>query len=207
MRRVLVALVSVGLVAASAAAAATPPPDAHDRAIAGQLAAKVVELQKVTTTSHTDEDRVTKALKGCKGLGKTPAQSFGVVLAMLPVLLIDVVNQIRPQLLELRTTIAAWHPHAKLFQQWLDAERASFDQILSFDNHGKQIDVCAAVKVMLAKNPSDARVKAVLGIAPSRIKALFSSPASKAITKLNPPMRRFLIAAGVKRAVAVDLTK
>lgn len=209
MRRFLLVAVAVGLVAASAAAA-TPTPDAHDRALARQLAAKAVELQKLATVSQGGDDRITKALRGCKGLGTSPAESFGVVFAMLPVLLIEVVNEVRPQLLDVRATIGAMHPHATLFRRWLAAELASVDQILAFDNHGKKIDYCAAAKVMLAKNPSDAQVQAVLGIPRSRIKALFSggsSQASATVSKLNPAMRTFLIAAGVRRSVAVQLTK
>jgi len=210
VRRFLVVVVAVGLVAVSAAAAATPTPDAHDRALARQLAAKAVELQKLATVSQGGDDRITKALRGCKGLGTSPAEGFGVVFAMLPVLLVEVVNEVRPQLLDVRATIGAMHPHAKLFRRWLAAELAGVDQILTFDNHGKKIDYCAAAKVMLAKNPSDAQVQAVLGIPLSRIKALFSGGSSQAtatVSKLNPAMRTFLIAAGVRRSVAVQLTK
>lgn len=210
VRRLLMVSVLVGLVAVSAAAAATPRPDAHDRALARQLAAKVVELQQVATASQKGDDRITKALQGCKGLAKTPKDSFAVVFAMLPVLLIDLVNQMRPLLLEVRATIGGMHPHAVLFRRWLSGETANLDQILAFDNHGKKIDYCAAAKVMLAKNATDAQVQAVLGVPLSRIKALFSamsSPASATVTKLNPQMRTFLVAAGVRRSVAVQLTK
>jgi len=128
----------------------------------------------------------------------------------MPRLLIDVVNQMRPLLLDVRATIGALHPHAVLFRRWLAGERANVDQILAFDNHGRKIDYCAAAKVMLAKNPTDAQVKAALGVPDSRIKALLSgtsSQASSTVTKLDPQMRLFLIAAGVRRSVAVQLTK
>ncbi len=209
MLRFLMGVLLAALVVVSTAAAATPAPDAHDREVARRLAAKVVELQKLTTASKGGDDRITKALQGCKALGKTPAESFGVVLAMLPVLLIDVVNEIRPQLLDLRTAVAAMHPHAPLFRRWLAGESANIDQILAFDNHGKKIDYCAAAKVMLAKNASNAQVQAVLGVPLSRVKELFSgasSQASATVSKLNPEMRAFLIAAGVRRNVAVQLT-
>lgn len=209
MLRLLLVVVTVGLMAASLAAAATPTPDAHDRALARQLAAKVVVLQKLATASKGGDDRITKALEGCKGLAKTPGESFAVVFAMLPVLLIDVVNQLRPLLLDVRATIGAMQPHAVLFRRWLTGQRAEIDQILAFDNHGRKIDYCAAAKVVLAKNMTDAQVQAVLGVPLSRIKALFSAspPASSTVTKLNPQMRIFLIAAGVRRSVAVQLTK
>ena len=210
MRLVLIVSVTAVLVAASVAAASTPVPDAHDRALAQQLAAKVASLQKVAAASKGGDDKITKALKGCKGLGKTPADGFAVVFAMLPVLLVDLVNQIRPQLLDVRSTIRAMHPHAVLFRRWLAAEHASVDQILAFDNHGKKIDYCAAARVMLAKDASDAQVRAVLGVSATQIKKLFSgssSQASATVTKLNPQMRAFLIAAGIRRDVAVRLTK
>jgi hypothetical protein len=209
-RFLMMVLVLVMLSATAPAGAATPVPDSHDRAVARKLAAKVVELQKLGAASQGGDDRITKALKGCKGLAKTPADSFGVVFAMLPVLLIDVVNQMRPLLLDVRATIGSLHPHASLFRRWLAGEAASIDQILAFDNHGKKIDYCAAAKVMLAKNPTDAQVRAVLGVPLSRIKELFSgtsSQASATVEKLNPKMRSFLIAAGVRRSIAVELTK
>lgn len=163
----------------------------------------------MTSASKGSDDKITKALKDCKGLTNTPGDSFAVVFAMLPVLLIDVVNQLRPLLLEVRAAISAMRPHAVLFQRWLTAERAEVDQILGFDNHGKKIDYCAAAKVMLAKSATDAQVQAVLGIPLAKIKALFSttsSPDGVTLEQLNPQMRRFLIAAGVRRSVAIQLT-
>ena len=210
MARALIVVALLALVAASVAAATTPKPDAHDRALAQQLAAKVESLKKLTATSNSGDDRITNELKGCKTLGKTPADSFAVFFAMLPVLLIDLVNEIRPILIDIRDTIAGMHPHNAVFRRWLAAERAGVDQTLTFDNHGKKIDYCAAAKVMLAKNPSDAQIRAVLGIDPAKIKSLFSgatTQASETVKKLNPQMRAFLIAAGVRRSVAVQLTK
>ncbi len=210
MARALIAVALLALVVATVAAATTPKPDAHDRALAQQLAAKVDSLKKLTATSNSGDDRITNELKGCKTLGKTPADSFAVFFAMLPVLLIDLVNEIRPILIDIRDTIAGMHPHDAVFRRWLAAERAGVDQTLTFDNHGKRIDYCAAAKVMLAKNPSDAQIRAVLGIDPAKIKGLFSgtsTQASETVKKLNPQMRAFLIAAGVRRSVAVQLTK
>jgi hypothetical protein len=63
---------------------------------------------------------------------------------------------------------------------------------------------------MLAKNASDADVQRVLGVSSTQIKKLFSgssSQASATVEKLNPQMRAFLIAGGVRRSVAVQLTK
>jgi len=210
MRRVLIAVVLVAFAAASAASAAARAPDAHDRVLAQQLAAQVSSLSKLAAVSNGGGDRITRELKGCKGLGTTPGDSFSVVFAMLPVILIDAVNELRPELLQVRATIVSMRPHATLFRRWLAAERAGLDQILAFDNHGKQIDFCAAAKVMLAKRPRDADVRAVLGLSLARVKSLFSgssSAASAVATKLNPQMRAFLLAAGVRRSVAVQLTK
>jgi hypothetical protein len=210
MARALIVVALLALLAASFAAASTPKPDAHDRALAQQLAAKVASLRKLTSTTNSGDDRITKELKGCKALGKTPADSFAVFFAMLPVLLIDLVNEIRPILLDIRNTLAGMHPHDAVFRRWLAAEGAGVGEILSFDNHGKKIDYCAAARVMLAKNPSDAQIRAVLGVEPAKIKSLVSggsTQASETVKKLNPQMRVFFIAAGVRRSVAIQLTK
>jgi hypothetical protein len=210
MARALIVVALLALLAASFAAASTPKPDAHDRALAQQLAAKVASLRKLTSTTNSGDDRITKELKGCKALGKTPADSFAVFFAMLPVLLIDLVNEIRPILLDIRNTLAGMHPHDAVFRRWLAAEGAGVGQILSFDNHGKKIDYCAAARVLLAKSPSDAQIRAVLGVDPAKIKSLFSggsTQASETVKKLNPQMRVFFIAAGVRRSVAIQLTK
>ena len=101
-------------------------------------------------------------------------------------------------------------PAQAVFRRWLGAEHAGVDQILTFDNHGKKIDYCAAAKVMLAKNPSDAADPSGAGSRPGEDQGLFSgasSQASATVKKLNPQMRAFLLAAGVRRSVAVQLTK
>ena len=213
MRRSLFALlVVVALAAAAVASAAAPAPDAHDRALAKQLGMQVSALSKLSAVTDNSDDRLNTELKGCKGLGKTPGQSFAVVFAMLPVLLVEGVNQLRPQLLQVRDTIAPMRPHSDLFRRWLVAQRVGLDEILAFDNHGKKIDYCAAAKVMLAKNPKDADVRAALGVSLAQIRSLFSSTSTAAkagavVKKLNPQMRAFLVAAGVPRGVAVKLTK
>jgi hypothetical protein len=210
MERLLIVVGLAALIATSFAAAAAPRPDAHDRALAQQLAAKVESLKRMTSTSNSGDDRITKELEGCNTLGKTPADSFAVVFAMLPVLLIDVVNQIRPTLVDIRDTIGAMRPHDAVFRRWLGAEKSGVDQILTFDNHGKKIDYCAAAKVMLAKSPSASQIRSVLGIDPAKVQQLFSGSSSQSsvtVKKLNPQMRAFLTAAGVRRSVAVQLTR
>jgi hypothetical protein len=209
--KLLVLVIVVFCLGGTAGAAAAPSkPDAHDRAIAQRLAAEVIALRKLATAADGGDERITKALEGCTGLGKTPGESFAVVFAMLPVLLIDVVNEIRPLLLRARTSIDALDPHAALFKRWLAALRVNLDLMLALDNPGKKIDYCAAAKTLLAKNATDAQITAVLGVSQARIKALFSKQAAQAgstVKKLNPQMRVFLIAAGVPRGIAVQLTK
>ncbi len=210
VRYIWIVVLVLGLVCSAAADAAAPAPDAQDRAAANALVIKVTDLQRLSAASRGGDDRITKALEGCKGLGKAPAQGFAVVFAMLPVMLIDLVNQIRPQLLDVRATLVSIRPHAPLFRSWVAAQRTGIDEILALDNHGKRVDYCAAARVMLAKNPSDARVKAVLGVPLSRIETFFAGGSSKAqatVSNLNPRMRVFLVAAGVPRSVAVRLTK
>jgi hypothetical protein len=208
----LACIALVALAAAAAASAAAPAPDAHDRALAKQLGTQVAALSKLYAVTDHSDARLNAELKGCKGLGKTPGQSFAVVFSMLPVLLVEGVNQLRPQLLQLRKTIAPMRPDWGIFRRWLAAQQEGLDAMLALDNHGKKIDYCAAAKVMLAKNAKDADVRAVLGVSLAQIGSLFSttSPAAKAgavVKKLNPQVRAFLLAAGVPRGVAVKLTK
>ena len=59
MTRALIMVVLLALVAASVTAAATPKPDAHDRALAQQLAAKVESLKTLTSASNSGDDRIT----------------------------------------------------------------------------------------------------------------------------------------------------
>lgn len=209
MARALIVVALLALLAASFAAASTPKPDAHDRALAQQLAAKVASLRKLTSTTNSGDDRITKELKGCKALGKTPADSFAVFFAMLPVLLIDLVNEIRPILLDIRNTLAGMHPHDAVFRRWLAAEGAGVGQILSFDNHGKKIDYCAAAKVLLDKKSTARDVHHAIGIDPALIATLFASGTSKSsetLKRINPKMRSFLRAAGVTAKNATALT-
>jgi hypothetical protein len=205
------AVLVLALAASSSATAATRP-DAHDTALAKRLAAQVTALSKLSGVTDNGDEKLNDDLKGCKGLGTSPGDSFAVVFAMLPVLLIEGVNELRPQLLRVRAVIAPMRPHADLFRRWLAAEQAGLDEILAFDNHGKKIDYCAAAKVMLAKTPRDADVRAVLGVSLAQIQSLFSNTSASAkagavLKKLNPQMRTFLLAAGVSRPIAVKLTK
>jgi len=203
---VAMTLVVLTLVAglAGTAAAATAKPDAHDRALALALAAKVSAFQDISSASGDS-----KVLDHCAYLKKHPNDAFAAVFAILPALLAIVVNEYRTQLTDVSTTIAGMHPDSPLFSQWLTAEGQDIDLILRFDNHGKKVDLCAAAQLMLSKTATAAQIKRVLGLDPALIGLLFSKQAtaiSNTISKLNPQMRTFLLAAGVARKDAVQLT-
>jgi hypothetical protein len=210
MKRLVTALAAVSLLSASAAAAAaTTPPDTHDRALIVQLAAKVTTFQKLAATTSNDS-RLQKSLDTCPALKKDPSMAFAAIIVLLPVLLIDVVNQAKPQLVDLRDSLAGMGAHQPQFRQWLSAEQQNIGLILAFDNHGKKIDYCKAATVMLAKHSTAQDIRDVLGVGPEVIAKMFeSSPtsASAKLKRLNPPMRRFFVAAGLTPKMAKTLTK
>ncbi len=193
----------LGLVASAVGAA--PRPDGHDRALAARLDAEVTTFKQVVARSHGDS-RLQSSLDPCAFAKKDPSQAFAAAFALLPVLRIEVVNDYRPQLTALRDTLGGMRADSALFQQWLDAEKNDFALILEFDNHGKKIDVCKAASVLVDKNSSATYVQRALGIDPTLIAKAFSSPLSATLTKLNPKMRPFLIAAGLPRKHAAALT-
>ena len=101
-------------------------------------------------------------------------------------------------------------PDSTLFRSWVGAEQKNLELILAFDNHGAKIDLCRAATVMLDKSSTADDVQKVLGIDPSLIARLFSSGSSAAgasLTRLNPRMRTFFVAAGLSRKDAAILTK
>ena len=215
MRTTLLTLVAIGAVVAAivastttAAAATAPRPDAHDRALASQLAEKAVTFQTLASKTSGGNE-LQKTLEGCAFIKKNPKQAFAAVFALVPVLLIDVVNQYKPQLTDLRDTLAKMRPHALVFRQWAAAEAQSFSLMLRFDNHGKKIDLCKAATVLLDKKSTTGDVRNVLGIDPALIATLFQSGSTKAsatLKRLNPQMRSFFIAAGLSPKIAKSLT-
>jgi len=197
----------VALVAAlgtGTALAATPKPDATDRALAKALDAKVQTFRAIA--AKTGGSSFQQSLDKCPVMKKDPGQAFAAVFALLPALIAELVNDYGPQLRDLQQTIAGMRPHGALFRKWTAAEGRSFGLLLRFDNHGKKIDLCRAATVMLDKKSTPADVKRVIGIDPSLIALLFKSPASSALTRLNPQMRAFFIAAGLSKADAKILT-
>jgi len=207
MRQALVTAAAVLILiagAAGTAAAAAARPDAHDRALAQALAAKVSAFQAISNTGGDS-----KVLQHCAYLKQHPKQAFAAVFAILPALLAIVVNEYRAELTDLSTTIAGMHPDSPLFKEWLAAEGADIDLILKFDNHGKKIDLCVTAQVMLSKTSTAADIQRVTGLDPALIGLLFGKQAtaiSNTISKLNPKMLKFLLAAGVSRKDAVQLT-
>jgi hypothetical protein len=190
----------------SAAASAAAPPDAHDRALVAALNAKVTVFRAVASESGSSTN---DELDRCPYIKQHPDQAFAAAFSMLPALLIEVVNRFKPELTGLRTTLAAMHPDSTVFAQWLSAEHAELGLILEFDNHGRSIDLCNAVTVLLAKHTTAADVRRALGIDPSLIAVLFSSASQKSsgvLAKLGPTMRTFFVAAGLSKASAAALT-
>ena len=95
-------------------------------------------------------------------------------------------------------------------RHWVGAETRNLEVILAFDNHGAKIDLCRAATVMLSKSSTADDVHRVLGIDPALIAKLFSGGSSSAnttLTRLNPQMRRFFVAAGLSQKDAAVLTK
>ena len=201
---VLVLVLALG--AASAGQAAAPKPDAHDRALVKRLGATVAAFQTIASKTR-DDNGLQKTLNNCPAIKQDPSQAFAAIFAILPALLVDVVNQFRPLVVGVQGTLSGMHPHSGLFRSWLAAEQQVFSLILRFDNHGKKIDYCEVVAVMLDKKATAKDVRGVLGIDPATVSTLFNSKASANVQRLNPPMRTFLIAAGMSRKQAAALTK
>lgn len=205
MIRALTAALAVAAIAAAAALGAAPSPDAHDRALARQLDAKVQTFRKIAAQAG-GSDELKQSLDRCPLLKKDPGQAFAALFALLPALLTQIVNDYGPQIRDVQRTVSSMHPDAPLFRQWLRAENQSFALILRFDNHGKKIDLCEAATVMLDKKSTAEDIHRLLGIDPALIGLIFKSPASATLTKLNPRMRTFFVAAGISKADAKVLT-
>ncbi len=203
-------IVAVAVLSSSAAIArgATPRPDSHDRALISRLAAKVSSFQAIAAKT-SDDSALEKSLDNCPAFKKDPSNLFAAVVALLPALLIEVVNEAKPQLVQLRDLVAGMDAHAPLFDRWLAAEADSFRLILRFDNHGKKIDYCKAATVMLAKSSTAQDIRNAFGIDPAAIAALFdTSPSSVSVRlkSLNPQIRPFLVLGGLSTKMARQLT-
>jgi hypothetical protein len=190
------------LVLAAAAAAATARPDAHDRALAAVLNAKVTTFRNIAAGTQTGGN----SLQKCAQFKKDPQLALGAVFVLIPVFLTEIVNDYGNEIRDLRETVVTMHPHSPLFRRWLTAEGQTFSLLLQFDNHGKKVDLCRAAAVLLNKRSTDADIYRVTGIHTALIGRLFGSTASQTVNTLNPKMRTFFVAAGLKPADAKILT-
>jgi len=203
--RALVALVAVAGLAPPTALPDAPQPDAHDRALAAQLAEKVQTFRQVAQDENGGPS-LKQSLDNCPLLKKDPSEAFAAVFALLPALLTQMVNDFGPQLRDVQQTLVSMDPDSSVFQRWVDASRQSFTLLLRFDNHGKKVDLCEAATVMLDKHSTASDIRDVLGIDPALIPKLFQSKASATVTRLDPQMRTFFLAAGLSRLDAKALT-
>ena len=208
LTRTLAIAAMLALGAGSAAEAKVPRPDSHDRALIKALDAKV-SIFRAIAQKKGNSAGLDKTLQNCPPFKGHPSQAFAAVFALLPALLADLVNQFRPELTGLRDALAAVHPDAPLFRQWVAAEEHNFGLILRFDNHGKKIDYCRAATVMLSKKSTAADIRDVIGIDPALLATLFSSGSAKSsatLASLNIEMRPFLRATGISAANVTALT-
>jgi hypothetical protein len=200
VRFACVALTALALV--GAAAAATVGPDAHDRALAAELNEKVTTFRNIAAGTENGGS----SLQKCAQFKNDPQQALGAVFVLIPVFLTQIVNDYGPEIRDLRDTVASMRPHSPLFARWLDAEGQTFSLLLQFDNHGKKVNLCRAAKVLLDQRSTDADIYRVIGIHTVLIGRLFGSTASQTVSKLNPQMRTFFVAAGLTPSDAKILT-
>ena len=178
-------------------------PDARDRALAARLNAKVGTFS--TVVAQTGENSLIKSeLKDCAPFeSKDPGKVFAAAFALIPALFVRVVDDYKPQLSDIVRTMTAMHPDSPLFRQWLAGQVKSYSLILEFDNHGRAIDLCQAVTVLLDKKSTAADFQRVLGVSPKLVAKAYSSGGD---TSLDPKMRAFLVAAGLSAKNAKTLT-
>ena len=201
--RVTGAVLALAFAVAVPALAASTKPDTHDRALVRQLDRKVSAFRAIAGKGGSNE---TTTLDSCPYLKKHPKQAFAAAFALLPALLAELVNTYKPEIVGLQSTLTSLHPDSPLFTQWLSAMNDDFSLILSFDNHGKKIDLCHAAVVMLDKKSTAADIKRVTGLDPGLFSTLFTSPVTAKLTKLNSQMDTFFIQAGLSAKDAGTLT-
>ena len=206
MSRVVPLAAGIVLALPAAAGAASARPDAHDRALAAQLDAKVTTFGKVV--AETGENSLIKGeLKNCAPFKtKDPTKGFAAAFALLPALMVRLVDDYKPQITDLVQTVAAMHPDSPVFRKWATALGKSYSLVLKFDNHGAKIDLCHATTVILDKKSTAADYQRVLGVNPALVAELFQSPASQAVSTLDLQMRSFFVAAGLSAKHAKALT-
>jgi hypothetical protein len=200
------AAIGLALTVATTAGAAPAKPDAHDRALAAQLNAKVGTFGNVV--AQTGENSLIKGeLKNCAPFKtKDPAKGFAAAFALLPALMVRLVDDYKPQITNLVRTVEAMHPDSPLFRKWATALAKAYSLVLKFDNHGGKIDLCHATTVILDKKSTAADYQSALGVNPALVAQLFQSAASQTVTTLDAEMRSFFIAAGLSAKSATTLT-
>ncbi len=137
---------------------------------------------------------------------KDPSQAFALVFAAVPALFTEIVTKYKPEIVALRETVGSMHPDAPVFGSWLTALGQSFDLLLEFDNHGKEVDICKAANVLVDKHSTAADIQRVLGVDPTLIAQVFTNKPQKKLTKLEPQMTAFFVAAGLSKKNAQILT-
>jgi len=221
-RQAIASLLVVGaLVAALASAEAVQAaaPDAHDRALAAALDARVATFRAFDTASFGASE--SKALHSCvpleKGLlkdkGSLGKAFSGILTAALDLALpltIDLADRYESELSSLRVALTAMHPDSTLFGQWRTAELRSLNLFLGFANHAQLVDPCSAATYMqgLAKISKAGMAAALVdfqskvGISLAQFQRLApsfysnSDPAT-ALSSLAQRMGAFFVAAGL----------
>lgn len=190
--------------ATGAVAAATP--DGHDRALAHRLDSKVSTFS--TIVAQTGENSLIKGeLKSCAPFqSKDPSKAFAAAFALLPALLVRLVDDYKPQMVDLVQTVSAMHPDAPVFREWLTALGKTYALILKLDNHGRKVDLCEATTVFLDKKSTAADYQRALGVSPILIGLVLQDTAGTTVSKLDPKMRAFFISAGISAKHAKTLT-
>jgi hypothetical protein len=200
MKRLLVVLPMLAVLAATASAARAP--DAHDRALMARLEAKVAEYHTLGKSKSLDP-----SLEKCSFVKGDPSKAFAAAIAALPALVAELVHKYRPVFDDIDQTLASMQPDDAVFRRWIAAMRQDVAFLLRFDNGGKKIDVCGAADAVLHNRVAD--FSRAVGLPASLLAQFLSREAggeSAALKRLNAQMRLFLIAGGVSRARAVQLT-
>ena len=181
-------------------------PDAHDRTLAAQLNAKVATFGALV--GQSGENALIKAeLKHCAPFEtKDPGKAFAAAFALLPALMVRLVDDYKPQLTELVQTVEAMHPDSPLFRRWAAALGRSYCARAQVRQSRDENRPLPATTVILDKTLTAADYRRALGIDPVLVAELFQSTSSQTVTTLDPQMRSFFLAAGLSAETAKTLT-
>ena len=203
MKRLLLVLpLFAALAALAATASAARAPDMHDRALMAQLEAKVAEYHTLGKSKSLDD-----SLEKCSFVKGDPSKAFAAAFAALPALVAELVHRYRAVFDDINQTLTSMSPDDAVFRRWVAAMRTDVVFLLRFDNGGKKIDLCRAADAVLHKRVAD--FSRIVGLPASLVVQFYSREVggqTSALKRLNAQMRPFLIAGGVSRAHAVQLT-